>query len=295
MKKGYWVGAGVVAAGLVVSGIAFYWPAKPAPLPPIASTSNPDLPAVSLERSPLARIAPGTVVGDPLPEGWTHLIHQAGVDPADRDLHHTPRFAADLAKMFRYVLLARIEKVGQTSSILAVADGFAARIKGKDTIIDAEHRFGADLDVFGSMVLQANDRVLAQDIIQIVCTPGLWLIDDRELFLSDSKHVERVIRYAILVDSRTGRVATFIWLLSADGANNTLAEPEMQLLPDNYREEYALSIKHMEVARRQMPQGKPVPFAPALGKLAVLKTYTRDQVTEMQELLHEAARAAGKF
>ena len=201
-------------------------------------------------------------------------------------------------------MLAQAEKKGDAFELTRVAAGFAVQVKGQDTIIDSRNTFKAELGAFGKRILTENEKAFEKDVQQLVRTPTMRMIDDRQYLLHEKKHDMLTIRHAILVDPKTGRVSTLVWLLAPKADENTLAEPEMQLLPEGLREKYAVSIKPKgfnfigipdedTFARITIPQGKAVPFTPALKKLAVLKDYNREQAIDLENALREAA-AAGK-
>jgi hypothetical protein len=129
---------------------------------------------------------------------------------------------------------------------------------------------------------------------------------DEELFLRGGKHKAMLVRNAVRVNRKSGQLTTLAWLLTdnKDG-ENSLAEENMQLLPDGYREKYNPSIRYDQfmlgfpksddvIARREISQGKPVPFTRALRRLAARKTYTREEALELEETLRAAASAARK-
>jgi hypothetical protein len=115
-----------------------------------------------------------------------------------------------------------------------------------------------------------------------------------------------LVRSAIRVDRKSGQLTTHVWLLTDNkDEENALAEENMQLLPDGYREKYNPSIRYDQfvlglpisddiLARREISQGTPVPFTAPLRRLAARKTYTREEALELEEALRAAASASEK-
>ncbi len=274
-------------------------PACSTPNPPAepSGVERPKVPVV-VERQKLEKVPAGTVIGEKPPEGWSDIAHFSTATLTPEDKKDAPKNAAFYAQMFRYVLLAKTEKVEGTYQLKKVAAGFAVDIKGKDTVIDSKHHMGAELYTFGGRILAESEKSWEKDVRQVVRTPTMVVIDDRQLFLHDKEHVMRLLRYAILADPTTGRVRTTCWLLEEKGDKNALAETELQLLPQNFRETYALSVRRDKFgplgtpaddafARRTIPQGKAIKFPEGLAKLAALRDFREEDARELEKALRD--------
>lgn len=306
MKKRTWIRMGGVAAGLVVVVLAVLWwienPTANRPPPKdLPSNGQPGPEGVRVERCQVERIPTGTVIGDRVPDGWTHLIYHGVPALTPEDMKDAPQLATFYLKLFKYVILAKVEKRDNSFVLKTVAVGLAASVKGEDTLIDSTNTLGADLGMFGKRILVDSEKGLDTDVLQVIQTPTMRVIDDRQLMLHDNEHVFQVVRYAILVSPRTGQVWTFAWLLK-DQNEDRLVEKDMQLLPESFHERYLYNVKRDRInllglpredafARRKIPQGKGVVFTPALRQLAGLKDFTREQARELERLLRAAAQA----
>ena len=184
--------------------------------------------------------------------------------------------------------------------------GLTAKVNGKDTVIDPTHRYGADIGSFGGRFLAAYEEGYRNHMWQVVQTPTLRVFDERQLFRRGDKGIPMLVRNAVRVDRQSGQLTTLVWLLTdnQDG-ENSLAEENMQLLPDGYRGKFNPSIRYDQfllglptsddvIARREISQGKPVLFTPTLRRLAARNTYTREEALELEEALRAAASAAEK-
>ncbi len=303
MKKRYWIGAGIVGILALGLGFCLTWGPSGEANQKVADVDNVEPVPFDLKRHPEEKVPPGTVIGDKVPEGWTDLVlfTQPSVSEEDRKKNSNVAFYSEL---FKTVVLAKVIKSGNSYQLRTVASGFAVAIKGRNTIIDSKHRLGADLGLVGGVVLEANEKGVEKDVAQVVQTPTVRLIDARGMMLRGDKHEMMVLRHAIMVDPKTGKLRTFIWLLSEKDKAFTLADNDMQLLASGYREKYTLSIKHDRIgllgpeedaiARRKLPQGKTVAFTPALRKLADLKEFSKEQAVALENALRQAAEAAGK-
>jgi hypothetical protein len=307
MKKRYWLGGGIVVVGLA-GWLAFdyycvdHTPRElpdPESIAPAASES--DQGEFCLERRLLGRIPPGTVIEESPPLGWTHIVRLIEPVLTEKDLQNTPEMVAFYAQVMKDVALAKVEKVGSRYELKVLAVGPTAKVKGKDTVIDFNHRYGAELGLFGGRLLAAYENGFKDHVWQVVQTPTLRVFDERQRFLRGEKRIVMLVRSAVRVDRKSGQLTTHVWLLTDNkDEENTLAEENMQLLPDGYREKYNPSIRYDQfvlglpisediLARREISQGTPVLFTSALRRLAARKTYTKVEALELEEALRAAA------
>jgi hypothetical protein len=285
-------------------------PPMPAPAPnaPAAGGGGAGTarPAVDLTPRTLARIPVGTVIGRGAPDGWTHLVLFATPTLSAEDLRDAPKMAADYARMFKFTLLADVRRAGDGPYYLrALGRGFAIGIRGRETVIDSNNTRGADLGLFGARILGENERILDQDVNQVARTSSMLVFDAKTVMRVGTEHIKRVMRHAIVVAPDTGRLATFVWLLADDGRGGyEAAESAVQLLPPDMHEARYLSVKRDRFtlgipspdafALIRIPQGTPVPYTPAVQRLATLKTFTPDQVLELEAAFRAAAFGAGR-
>jgi hypothetical protein len=312
MKKRCWIGGGVVAVGLA-GWLAFDYYCvdhTPRELPDPEAVAPADEYSgkveVRLERCLLGRIPPGTVIEESPPFGWTNIVRVIEPVLTEEDVQNTPEFLAFYVQLLKDVTLAKVEKVGSSHELKLLAVGPTAKVKGKDTVIDLNHRYGADLGTFGGRLLAAYETGFRDHMWQVVQTPTLRVFDERQRFQRGNKRIVMLVRNAVRVDRKSGQVTTLVWLLTDNkDEENSLAEENMQVLPDGYREKYNPSIRYDQfvlglpvsddvIARRGISQGKPVLFTPALRRLASRKTYTREEALGLEEALRAATLAAGK-
>jgi hypothetical protein len=259
---------------------------------------------IDLESRTLPVIPTGTVVGKTAPEGWTHLILFATPTLTKEALAVSPKSAADYARLLKFTLLARTKKVGTTYRLDRLARGFAVNIDGKETVIDSKKTMGARLGLFGNRVLTENEKHFEANVRQVARTPTMVLFDAQPLMRQGTEHVKMVNRHAILVDPATGKVSTFVWLLSKSDAGYDFADKAMQLLPENMQEARMLSVQRDKFvlgipsadafALWRIPQGKAIAYGPNLRKVAALKDLKREDVTTLEKILLAAASAAEK-
>lgn len=312
MKKRYWLGGGIVAVGLA-GWLAFDHYCvdhTPRELPDAKAIAPAESDAgqveVRVERCLLGRIPPGTVIEESPPLGWTNIVRVVEPVLTETDLQKAPKTVAFYVQLLKDVVLAKVEKVGSSYELQLLATGPTAKVNGKDTVIDRNHRYGADLGLFGGKLLANYETGFKDHMWQLVQTPTLRVFDERQMLLRGDERILMLVRNAVRVDRQSGQLTTLVWLLTDNkDEENILAEETMQLLPDGYREKYNPSIRYDQfvlglptsddvIARREITQGKPVPFTLALRRLAARKTYTREEALELEKALRAAASAAGK-
>jgi hypothetical protein len=264
-----------------------------------AAAEKRSMPAVDLTSQALPSIPVGTVIDKKAPKGWTHLILFATPTLTKEDLAEAPKTAAHYAQLLKFVLLARTARDKDGHYLDTVARGFAVNISGKNTVINSNNTLRAEMGLFGGRILKENEEVVEKDLVQVARTPTLAIIDGHAVMRQGTDHVKMVMRHAVLVDPTTGKLSTFVWLLSKGADGYAPAEKALQLLPANMQEARYLSVKRDRFflgmptadafALRRIPQGKPVPYSAKLKKLAALQTFTKAQVPQLESALRAAA------
>lgn len=271
-------------------------PGTPAAAPQVARPQE----KIDLKEKPLDRIPVGTVIGRQPPEGWSHLVLLAIPTLTREDERDAPRMATHYAQMFKFTVLANVARRRDDRApfyLERVARGFATTVDGKQVIVRGKDTMGADLGLFGRRILDENEQVLDNDVRQVVRTATMLIFDAQAVMLRDGKHVNMVMRHAILVDPATGRLYTLVWLLNRDYQR---AENAIQLLPEGMRERRLLSVKRDKFSRlgiperdafglRQIPQGKAIAYTDALKEAACVKTFDAAKVPWIEERLRTAA------
>jgi hypothetical protein len=277
----------------------------PAPAPPAALAATAE-PVLDLRPQPLDKIPVGTVIGDGPPSGWSHLVLFATPTLTAEDEREAPKIAADYARMFKFTVLANVasQRHGDRVSywLEKTARGFATKVDGQETIVSSKNTMGASLGLFGSQILEENERILDQDVLQVVRSNTLSIFDAQAVLRQKDDHVRMVIRHAIVVDPDSGRLYTLVWLLTKDYET---AEEAIQALPNSMHEARYLSVKRDKFnvlgiptpeafALRKIPQGKAVPYDEALKWAATLRTFSKDSAPKVEQILRDRAQKAAK-
>jgi hypothetical protein len=229
------IGLAVLCAGLPGS-------APPAPRSPAVEPSS----GYDVTPRPIERLVPGTVVGDGPPPGWSHLVIKSVPRPGAGDTDRlTPSTRALASFIFTaFVAHVRPETVeGRTRYRLAhLAMGLGTAVKGRDTILspDTQARLGARLGFLQRLVLSGAYGM--QGEVQVVArSRGCAFVDAPTLLLRRGKHRSVTLRYALLVDDRTGHLDALLWLLDRQADPDAPAS-RVRLLPRNLIEDCVLHV-----------------------------------------------------
>lgn len=199
------------------------WALWPVPEPTPALAADYDVTASKPDR-----IAPGTVVAESAPDGWSHLVLKSlpRVRPAEKK-KVTDLAARMSAWMFTAVAADVVKSADAppTFRLRAVGLGLGTAVNGADTVITPEtgKKFGADLGFVTRTILtkgyDTQDRATL-----VVKSPAFAVLDTPVWFKWAGKHTLIRYRYAFLVDEKTGRLDVLLWPLGPDAAHADPAE-----------------------------------------------------------------------
>ncbi len=207
---------------------------------------------MNVEVRAVLRIKPGTQVADRAPQGWTHLIFRSQPRVAEEHAAEVSAMVHHMTGLLFTAMLARVE--GPTPGtarggfrLAEVAVGTGTKVNGRHTVLssDTQAELGANLSLFDRPVLAGGEEELSA--MQCVArSPTMMLIDAPSFMLDQGMHRQVVVRYAVLVDARTGRLETLVWALAADRKDGAgLLRPVEWLAPDTVQE-CPLSVKPEE-------------------------------------------------
>lgn len=265
---------------------------------------------VTLRR--LAQIPPGAVIGKKAPKGWSHLILKSYSRPGVGDVKQLSPIADRLTRLLFTAILADVRplaerggkgKDGKRYKLAKVAIGLGTRIGGKDTILtpDTQKQLGADLGLLARVVLRKSQEKLGE--IAVVARSATFLVFDSPSFLVvGNKHKSIVLRYAILVDERSGRLDALVWPVGRD-ADGKYSEAlgAIQWLPPSLADDCVLHIDGNEFSLGQPtekafaitepPKGrKEIAITEKLKPLAARPRFTSATAAELESKLREAIK-----
>ncbi len=262
-------------------------------------------PFVDLTSRPLDKIPVGTMIGTDPPKGWSHLVTIAVPTLVAEDERLAGKIASNYAQMFKFAVLANVvpgKRQGKGFRLGRVARGFAVTVENEQKIINSGNTQGTTLGPIDRLILSEEEKHLDADVRQVARTPTMMIFDAQAVMRRNDDHVKMIMRHAVLVDPGTGRLYTLVWLLTRDFET---AEEVIQLLHNGMWEKRWLSVKRDKFlgpvpaskeafALRQVPQGTPIPYTPALKEVATVKEFTETSVPRIEDVLRTAALKAAE-
>ena len=207
-------------------------------------------------------IPAGTVIGDKPPRGWSNLILKSYSRPGAGDMDQLSATADRLSRLLFTALLADVKPVksggGERWKLAKVAVGLGTRVGERDTVITPESQGRANLGLLARIVLNTAYEKLA-DILVVARSDTMLIFDSPSMMVRHERHRPIVLRYAVLIDSGTGRLETLLWVLDREerGTFRGPTEP-IQWLPHNLVGD---SILHVDAGEFSLGQPTEKAFA----------------------------------
>ncbi len=316
----------VIAAGLACAAVTYwaYWAlaaeptpapwnrAAPATVPAPATGSAPAAVSVDVVPREIARIPPGTVVADRAPSGWTHLVIKSNPRIADASRKDVSELIARLATLVSSIIVAEVRAEPQAPPdarfrLARVAVGLATDIEGRATVVSNEsyERVGANFGFLEASVLAAAQEQLDK-MRSLLRSPSVAVVQGEGVLWLDGKHYTVLVRYALLVDPRTGALHALCWgLRPREDGRLELIGSTLQWLPPALVEDCQLHVdpdqfflgmpNRMAFAMSQLPPGQKVLRAtPELAALLAQPTYTLDTARALEAQLWQVVAALAR-
>lgn len=281
----------------------------------VACSDGKSRPAYDVTRRRLDRIPPGTVIDKNPPKGWSHLILKSYSRPGAGDVEQLPATADRLTRLLFTAIVADVRPYAKHGNVgngghgskryklAKVAVGLGTRIGKKDTVItpDTQKRLGAALGLFARVVLRTAQEKLG-DITVVARSATFQVFDSPSLMVVDGKHKPVVLRYALLVQKRTGRLNALVWVLGRK-ADGKYSGPigAIQCLPANLTGDCVLHVDGNEFSLGQPtekafaitgpPNGKKeIKIDDYLKPLAARPRFTTATAAELESELRQAIK-----
>lgn len=267
--------------------------------------------AQSADPASLVRIEAGTPIENSSSARWNSIVMLARPRIASGDVNALPRSIQDTVSSFVLSILATIESevdpaTGQPKYRLReVGAGYAMDVDGQLQVVTLQDysRMGLRLGLIQRQMLSENEKQLATAKI-IARTSTLTMFDTPALVhkidrSGKSAHRDFVMRHFVWIDSRTGKSATLVWLLTKDSLNElqVVNEP-MHLLPAGTKEDRKIHVDGDEFlfgipserafALEGLPPGAQIAWTDAAKQLASMQRYDMETLRSLTESLSEA-------
>ena len=201
--------------------------------------SSADAGEVDVTLRHVAPIEPGTVIGDKAPRGWSNLVIKSHprVAPESKD-----KVSASTAKYAGFLFTAILADVQPTQQpqgdarflLSNFAVGVGTRLNGQQDVVlssDTQERLGAKLGFLEKQILSGGEKQLTQ-MRCVARSRSMAILDTPSVMVVGGKHCKITLRYALLVEPRTGRLDTLLWALEdAERAEDSEPLTPIQLLP----------------------------------------------------------------
>lgn len=293
-----------IVRALAVAGIA-------AAFAPLASSAAEPLPpqTQAARRPTLVLLSPGLRVPGPrpIPQGWTHLVIKSLPRLSTGELDTLPSVAQSTATLFRATVLADVRKTGNggtTYELQRLGVGLCTPIRGVDTVVTSAtaNQLNAGLGFIGRKVLDEAEHELMRGRVK-ARTPTFVLYSAPSVRKTPTGHQEVLLRYALLVDPRTGSLQTIFWSQPVETAKR-IAPEQLALLPPGLIFDAALDVAAARVlnavpvnwsfALTALPSGVGVPPSTTVRDLTLRDTLAPHESTALEGELRRAVLLAAR-
>jgi hypothetical protein len=253
---------------------------------------------------PPESLAPGTVVEQTAPAGWSHLVIKSLPRVRPGEEANVPWIGRSRTiHMASWMFTAFVADVRPEShgsklyGIRAIALGLGTVIGDRHLIITpgSAAQYGIELDWITRGILSEGYKTQERSTV-VIHGPTLAVVDTPVAYRADERNRLLRFRYALLVDASTGRLDTLVWLLDAEGgcgdgwaailAPDTIDEAE--LIPDP-NEFSTLGIpSEAAFAVDRLPPGRArVLLPPDLRSLAAQGKYKPAEAGSLEQRLRQ--------
>lgn len=268
---------------------------------PQTATSQP---RVQRPEGKLVLVPPGTVIGKDAPTGWSHLILKSFPRIAPQHKTLVSESTYRLSSLVFTAILAKVEKMpGANPPRYALGDiglGLGTNVRGHDLVLSPETqaRLGANLGFQERIVLSEcyKRQAMAR---QIVRTDTMALIDTHAVIRQNGQHQLAKVRYAVLLDPRSGQIATVTWGVDVDQQG----QPQRAITHLEWLSKNQVTDCLLSVDRRHFTLGIPgdlafgvdgaprghsrIPLTPELSTLAGQSRYTPQTAHKLEMTLRQ--------
>jgi hypothetical protein len=250
------------------------------------------LPDVGVEGPMLSFLPAKLDVESASPEGWTDTVVKlapdlpdgaAGMSAADRE-----------ASSFRTVILADVAKPGWKGTEYAlrrIGVGLSLPIQGRDTVVTMGTREaqGVGLSKVSKFALFAFE----EDMHQATLLGGnatFALVRTQARLRAGMSYRKVELRYAIVVDPRTGALTRAVWSVEGNRTGPSLVElsgDSTSTIPTAVvieRSSAPISGRGTS-GTNELPNVRPQPIPPALAAIAARERYTPAEAAELEKVV----------
>ncbi len=249
----------------------------------------------------LVRVAPGTIVGGTIPPGWSDCILRTILHLKSGDVDSLPELALDTATRFRTVLLADVRRVPNTQAdyqLHRVGVGLTLIHQGRDTVVSSStlNSLGVETSLLDKLVLKRAEQEMARGRLA-ARTPTFALYDAAVELAEGPRHRSIFLRYAMLVDRRSGRLQTVVWPIAANPSERVAPRQIILLEPSTVFQCGVHVLAHRTLggvpyawnfAMASLPPGRVLPMPQELRRWSIGEAKTPRDCTEIEGQIRRA-------
>lgn len=270
----------------------------------VYSTSPTALSQEKAAAKTLSIIAPGIVVGNEEAATWNRVILLATPRIASGDTGKLSESVRTTVSKLTLTILATVkrETIADGSDAYRLEDvgvGYSTTINQKLTTISTESaaRLGARLDFYSRQMLSENEKQIA-NLKLAVRTSTLTIFDAPAIMFRDGQHKDYITRHFVWIDSKTGKLALIIWLLSTDKNGRTfVAEKTLRVVAPGTNEDRKIHVdgrsffltipSERAFALEDLPPGTDIAWTSTAQSLATLATYDSNELNQFAAALNQ--------
>lgn len=256
--------------------------------------------AVGRVHSKLVFLAPGTLIGDKPPEGWSHLVLKSNPRLASGDLASLPKGSKKTAAYFRTVILANVKPLDveeKDFELSQIGVGICVPKDEDHDMVVAGARvqaLGLKLSMVEKVVLDTTEAELKEGrIIARTQTFSLFRSPATVVVGAEGEHRRVNLNYAFCVERGSGKLQVALWTSALEtkalrppatlvrlGANPIFDCP-IDVQPNKF---VGVTMPFSwSFAMSKLPPGRALPVPRDLGEL-IVTTVRRPAQSDPEEL-----------
>ncbi len=259
---------------------------------------------VGAQEKTLPIVAAGTIVGNEEAANWNRVILLATPRIASGDITKLSESVRTAVSKLTLTMLATVKRElasdgTESYRLEEVGVAYSTTINQNLTTIssDSVARLGANLDFYSRQMLSENEKQIA-NLKLVVRTTTLVIFDASAVMFRDGQHKDFDTRHLVWIDSKTGKLALVIWLLSVDQNGRTeVADKSLRVVTPGMKEDRKIHVDGRSFffgipsarafALEDLPLGADIAWSSAAQSLAALATYASSELSEFAAALNQ--------
>jgi hypothetical protein len=253
----------------------------------------------------VSRVAAGTLIGQENAPRWNRTVLLAKPRIASGDVSSLSEPIRAAVSKFVLSVVATVDRDPQSAEpryrLAEVGVGYSVEVNSQLKVIHSDDykSHGVSLSFIHRQMLAENERQLDK-IRTIVRGGSLLMFDVPAILLQNKSHRDYLIRHLIWIDSKSGKLATMVWLIEEDKSKQlsvVTSEPirwvDGTIIEDRVIHvdgaEFTLGIPSSRAfALEKFPAGRPIPWNQPAAMVGALEDYDLDSIQRLMKALNEA-------